>query len=199
MENNFVLFFTMAATALAMENALFFRVLGLNKYVLFLNSPKMGILYGGVFTVVLMLSSLLVSGVNAVVRDNPVAVAYLRAPAYFICVVAVYIAVYLLTRKFLPAVFEKIKDILPLSTFNTALFGVFYTSAYSSFNIVQTTGYALGAGVGYTLAVLLLYHARKRLAMSPVPRSFRGLPVLLVYIGLLSLALYGLIGHGLPT
>jgi electron transport complex protein RnfA len=199
MENNALIFFTMTLTALAMENALFFRVLGLNKYVLFLNSPKMGMLYGGVFTGVLMLSSLLVSAVNSLVRDNPFLTTYVRVPAYFFCVVAVYIAVYMLTRRFLPKLFERIRDILPLSTFNTALFGVFYTSAMNGFVITQTMGYALGAGAGYTLAVMILYFARKRLAMSPVPRSFRGLPLLLVYIGLLALALYGLIGHGLPT
>jgi electron transport complex protein RnfA len=156
-------------------------------------------LYGGVFTGVLMLSSLLVSAVNALGRYNPFLTTYVRVPAYFLCVVAVYIAVYMLTRQFLPQLFGMIRDILPLSTFNTALFGVFYTSAMNGFVLTQTMGYALGAGAGYTLAVMILYFARKRLAMSPVPRSFRGLPLLLVYIGLLALALYGLIGHGLPT
>ena len=33
--------------------------------------------------------------------------------------------------------------------------------------------------------------------MSKVPRAFRGLPILLIYIGILSLALYGLLGHPL--
>lgn len=198
MENSLVIFFTAAVTALAVENALFFRVLGMNKYVLFLKSPRMGILYGGVFTTVLMLSSLLVSGVNALLRDSSW-ISIVRAPLYFLCAGLVYVAVHMITQKYLPELFEAIKDILPLSTFNTALFGVFYVSAMNSFHIVQTMGYALGAGAGYTGAILVLYYARKRLAMSPVPRSFRGLPVLLVYIGLLSLALYGIIGQGLPT
>jgi len=197
--NGVAAFFIMALTALAMENALFFRVLGLNKYVLFLNCPKAGMLYGGVFTGILLLSSLLVSAVNFFFRDSAFLVTYMRAPAYFVCVAAVYAAVYLSSRSFFPAVFTRIRSILPLSTFNTAMFGVFYVSAQGDFRIGQTTGYALGAGAGYTAAVLILYFARKRLAISPVPRSFRGLPVQLVYIGLLSLALYGLIGQGLPT
>jgi electron transport complex protein RnfA len=198
MESGFSSFFLMALTALAVENVIFFRVLGLNRQVLFLKSPKMGILYGGMFTLVALLSSLLVSLVNHLLRDS-IYTSYLRAPAYFICVAIVYVAIYLGTRAFLPAVFEHIRDILPVSVFNTALFGAFYVTAINGFNIFQTTGYAFGAGVGYTLAVLVVYFARKRLAISPVPRSFRGLPVLLIYIGMLSLALYGLIGHGLPT
>ena len=81
----------------------------------------------------------------------------------------------------------------------SALFGALYVTAYQEFHFFRITGYALGSGLGYTLALVIIYFARKRLAISPVPRSFRGLPILLIYLGLISLALYGLIGHRLPT
>ena len=53
----------------------------------------------------------------------------------------------------------------------------------------------MGTGVGVTLALVLLDVANQNIAMSRVPRIFRGLPILLLYIGILSLAFYGLIGH----
>ena len=55
--------------------------------------------------------------------------------------------------------------------------------------------YFVGTGVGVTLALILLDVANQNIAMSRVPRIFRGLPILLLYIGILSLAFYGLIGH----
>ena len=64
---------------------------------------------------------------------------------------------------------------------------------------MKTCGFAFGSGAGYTLALLLISEGRKRIALSDVPRAFRGLPVALIYIGILSLAIYGLIGHQLPT
>jgi len=79
------------------------------------------------------------------------------------------------------------------------LFAVFFLSASQNFVLTQTLGYAVGSALGYTVAIFVIYYARKRLAISAVPRSFRGLPILLIYLGLLSLALYGLIGHNLPT
>ena len=194
---NMLLFFMAALTALSAENAIFARSLGLSKTVLFINRPQTGILYGALFTWMITVSSLLVSGLNRFLTGNP-HVSVLRFPGFLACVSLVYVCTYLCTKQWMRQLFNIIHRALPVSTFNSALFGAFYVSAANAHGVFQTVGYALGTGVGYTIAILIIYYARKRLAISPVPRSFRGLPVLLVYIGLLSLALYGLIGHGLP-
>jgi len=193
----FMMYMTMAITAIAAENAAFTRGLGLSKSTLLLNSRWEGIIYGAAMTWMLVLSSLPVSLVNYYVRDITF-VRAIRAPLYLTCVLISYIATYFLMVRFFPKLYHIAAAALPVSTFNTALFGAFYVSSLHRFTFFETTGYALGTGLGYTLALLIIYYARKRLAISPVPRAFRGLPVLLVYIGLLSLAIYGLIGHGLP-
>ena len=53
----------------------------------------------------------------------------------------------------------------------------------------------LGSGVGYLLAVLLVTEAQHRLRSKAIPSAFRGLPITLVYIGVLALAIYGFTGH----
>ena len=53
----------------------------------------------------------------------------------------------------------------------------------------------LGSGLGYVLAVLLVTEARHRLRSKAIPEAFRGLPITLVYIGVLALAIYGFTGH----
>ena len=45
------------------------------------------------------------------------------------------------------------------------------------------------------LAVLLVTEARHRLRSKAIPKAFRGLPITLVYIGVLALAIYGFTGH----
>lgn len=192
----FITFLASALTALAAENAIFARALGLSKPLLFLKSPYTGILYGGLLTVMTTVSSILTAVVNLVLGGNPY-IPFVRAPIFFVCVALVYLLVYFGTRKYLPKLHIRIRPALPVTTFNSALFGALYVPAIQGFDFPATVGYALGAGVGYTLSLLIIFFARKRLAISPVPRSFRGLPILLVYIGLLSLAIYGLIGHGL--
>ena len=195
---DFFLFIVTAVTALAVENAVFARALGLGRETMFMNSARSGILLGGVLTWMCVLSSLFVALVNFLIAGSAYIV-MIRPMAYLAGIVAVYLLTALTIHKGLAAYRERLMQTLPISTFNTALFGAFYISASQTFNFFQTTGYALGTGAGYTAALLITYFARKRLAISPIPRSFRGLPVLLIYLGLISLAVYGLIGQRLPT
>jgi electron transport complex protein RnfA len=193
-----LLFLATALTALAAHNAVFARALGLGRPTMFLKSARAGILYGVIFTVIATLSSLLASAVGFLWEGNSLT-PFLRAPLYFLCVATVYLLAYFGVPYLWPKRRKVIRLAMPISTFNSALFGALYFSSGQDFTTVQTAGYALGAGVGYTIALVIIYYARKRLAISPVPRSFRGLPILLVYLGLLSLAIYGLLGHMLPV
>ena len=86
---------------------------------------------------------------------------------------------------------------LPMATFNTCILGTLFVSTIQSFSLVQTMGFALGSGLGYGLAVLMLGEAQHKLQNENVPMSLRGLPINLVYIGILALAIYGLTGHRL--
>jgi Na+-translocating ferredoxin:NAD+ oxidoreductase RnfA subunit len=195
---NLLTYFAMALTAAAAENAVFARALGLNRFTLLLNSRRQGILYGVTMTFMLVLTAFPVSLINYYLLDIAFSRA-IRTPLYLISVLSVYLLTYFASKRFFPKLFKRILPALPVSTFNTALFGALNISALQRFSFFQTTGYALGTGLGYTVALLVVYYARKRLAISPVPKAFQGLPILLVYIGLLSLAIYGLTGHGLSV
>ncbi len=181
-----------------MENAIFARALGLNRFTLLLKSRRQGILYGVLMTFMLVTASFPVSLINYYLLDTAFSRA-IRTPLYLLAVLTVYLLIYFVSKRFFPRLFKAILPALPVSAFNTALFGALYISALQRFTFFQTTGYALGTGAGYTVALLVVYYARKRLAISPVPKAFQGLPILLVYIGLLSLAIYGLTGHGLSV
>lgn len=52
-----------------------------------------------------------------------------------------------------------------------------------------------GSGLGYLLAVMLVTEAGNRLRSKAIPEAFRGLPITLIYIGVLALAIYGFTGH----
>jgi electron transport complex protein RnfA len=193
-----ILFLTTALTALAAHNVVFARALGLGRPTMFLKSARVGILYGVIFTGVATLSSAMAAAISFLWEGNSLT-AFLRAPLYFLCVATVYLAVFFGIPYVWRSRRKEIRRAMPIAIFNSALFGVLYVSAGQQYSAVETIGYALGAGAGYTAALVIIYYARKRLAISPVPRSFRGLPILLVYLGLLSLAIYGLIGHMLPV
>ena len=64
-----------------------------------------------------------------------------------------------------------------------------------SFTLAQSIGFGLGSGLGYLLAVMLVTEAGNRLRSKAIPEAFRGLPITLIYIGVLALAIYGFTGH----
>ena len=57
------------------------------------------------------------------------------------------------------------------------------------------SGVIMGSGLGYLLAVMLVTEAGNRLRSKAIPEAFRGLPITLIYIGVLALAIYGFTGH----
>ena len=85
--------------------------------------------------------------------------------------------------------------ILPLAALNSCVLGTVLVERTQSFTLGQSWGFGFGSGLGYVLAVLLVTEARHRLRSKAIPEAFRGLPITLVYIGVLALAIYGFTGH----
>ena len=85
--------------------------------------------------------------------------------------------------------------ILPLAALNSCVLGTLLLGRTQSFTLTQSLGFGLGSGVGYLLAVLLVTEAQNRLRSQAIPAAFRGMPITLIYIGVLALAIYGFTGH----
>ncbi|WMJ84635.1 Rnf-Nqr domain containing protein [Oscillospiraceae bacterium LTW-04] len=86
-----------------------------------------------------------------------------------------------------------------VAAFNGASLGAVLIAILSKDTLLQTIAYCFGCSVGLTIAMMLVHSGRERLELCKVPKSFSGLPITMIYIGILSLAIYGLIGHQLPT
>ncbi len=63
------------------------------------------------------------------------------------------------------------------------------------YTVLEAVFYGLGVGVGYIIASQLNLQLQKRLLINEVPISFRGIPITLITFGIISLALFGLMGR----
>ena len=75
--------------------------------------------------------------------------------------------------------------------------GVLLVTGFGTSGLATALVGALGSGAGYFLAMLLCWTIRERLDFCDIPKAFRGAPILFIYLGLISLALFGLVGHQL--
>ena len=158
-------FFSYALLAIFAQNAVFTRALGVSRMVQLVGDDRTS---SALFGMMLCITQVLVA---------PVA---FFAGRWF--------------RRSLPRRAQLLR-IVPLAALNSGVLGTVLVARTQSFTLGQSLGFGLGSGLGYVLAVLLVTEARHRLRSKAIPKAFRGLPITLVYIGVLALAIYGFTGH----
>lgn len=188
METVFSRLLTAALLGIFIENAAFERALGIN--VLLYSARKkenlIGIFIGVIY--VTTLSSAFTCLIDRYLSDW---VYYNKLlPLMYIFVIgAVYLITLLALWKFFPAAFKKVKKYVHVSVFNCAVLGALFIQSQIGGTFASYIGYGFGTGLGFLLAGYLLYAAEDRLNSPSVPASFRGMPITMIYIGVISLAL----------
>ena len=189
--NAWVVFFGYAVLAVFAQNAIFTRALGVSRLVQLVGDDRTSSWLFGLqlcITQVLVAPLAWYAGSWIVPLENR---AQLRPLAYVAAIAVVCTAEELvlgLGRR-LP-IAGKLLRIVPVAALNSCV-----VERTQSFTLMQSLGFGLGSGVGYLLAVLLVTEAQHRLRSKAIPSAFRGLPITLVYIGVLALAIYGFTGH----
>jgi electron transport complex protein RnfA len=85
---------------------------------------------------------------------------------------------------------------LPVITTNCAVLGVALLTAGTSNSFAGAIALGLGAGLGFSLVILLFAGLGPRLEQTPVPAALRGPAITLVTLGMMSLAVLGFSGFG---
>ncbi|MDR1563837.1 MAG: hypothetical protein LBS74_02660 [Oscillospiraceae bacterium] len=119
---------------------------------------------------------------------------YLRPLIFAIVVSVLYLAARIVLAKLAPNVYNKIAPVLANSALNGIVFCVPLIVGRLSISFAAALGFAIGAGVGFFIATWLVCEGIERIDNPQVPRSFRGIPASLVYIGILGLAFSGFTG-----
>lgn len=197
MKELFAQFFLYAATAALLENLVLSRGLGTSTVLFSANSARHIFQFGGLFTFMALISSLLGCVINPLIATLSFRV-YIRPVLFILLLALLYYIVYFAVGKIMKSAADYVRSYLPYATFNCAMLGVLYLALNGGYNAVQAAGFSIGSGAGFTVASLLIAEGKRRLDTDRIPRTFRGLPIILLYIGLISLALFGLIGHQLP-
>ena len=189
------IFFGYALLAVFAQNAIFTRALGVSRLVQLVGDERTNSLLFGLLQCVtqLLLAPVAwyVGGAAASLGVGPAA----RPLVYLGCITAVSaVEMAFLHMVRLPWQRQLLR-ILPLAALNSCVLGTLLLGRTQSFTLIQSVGFGLGSGVGYLLAVLLVTEAQNRLRSQAIPAAFRGMPITLVYIGVLALAIYGFTGH----
>ena len=204
-----------ALLSLLTTNLIFTKALGTSTLMAATKSRSNLAVLAGVITGFSMLACILTSllfrfmGIS-VICTYP----YVLPLVYTLVISVIYIIVLLVLHALFRKRFGSYKKYIHLSAFSCAVMGTLYlafepmrfltdlqlpTDHYILGSIYASTTTPVGAalfglqsGLGFLLPALMLSAVRKRLYDEEVPAAFRGFPAVMVYLGLLSMAIYAI-------
>jgi electron transport complex protein RnfA len=113
----------------------------------------------------------------------------------FILIIALFVQlVEILIKKYLPPLYKSLGVYLALITTNCAVMGVTILNIDKAYTFIQSITHALGAGLGFMLAMLLFSGVRQKLEKCDIPKAFKGVPVTLVAASILAVSFMGFSG-----
>jgi electron transport complex protein RnfA len=119
---------------------------------------------------------------------------YLRLISFIVVIASLVQIVEMAIRKLSPALFRELGIFLPLITTNCAILGLAIFQTNRGYGFTEGLVFALGAGLGLTLALVLMASIRERSELAEVPALARGMGLVLIIAGSLSLAFMGFAG-----
>jgi electron transport complex protein RnfA len=149
---------------------------------------------GGAVCFVMLVSSVCAYGIHQLLLA--INAPYLQLISYIVVIASTVQLVEMFIKKMSPVLFRALGIFLPLITTNCAILGLALFQTNKGYNLMQCMVYALGAGAGFTLALVLMAGIREKLELATVPDVVRGTALTLMIAGILSLAFMGFAGLG---
>lgn len=125
---------------------------------------------------------------------TPFHVEFLQTIAFILIIAALVQFIEMAINKISPALKKALGIYLPLITTNCAVLGVAILNIRSNMTFLESSFNGFGAGVGFTLALLIMAAIRERLDLAPIPRALKGIPITFIVASLLSVAFLGFVG-----
>lgn len=125
---------------------------------------------------------------------NPFNLGYLQTIVFILIIASLVQFVEMVIKKISPALYGAMGVFLPLITTNCMVLGVAILNIQSGYNIFEVITNAIGASLGFGLALILLSSLREKLELVDVPEPLKGMPLALIAAGLMSIAFMGFSG-----
>ena len=149
---------------------------------------------GGAVSFVMLVASVCAFTINLLL--DVIGAPYLRIISYILVIASTVQLVEMLMRKLSPATFRAMGIYLPLITTNCAIFGLALFQTNRGYDFSQSIAYAIGAGAGFALALVLMAGVREKLDLADVPEIVKGTAAALLVAGILSMGFMGFAGLG---
>jgi electron transport complex protein RnfA len=187
-----------AFTAILLNNIFFSGVYGASSLLIISGSTaKKRYIIGFCLSITwLMTASALLTYYTDMILDIIPYGNYLKIPVYAAVLGVIYILTLVILSGIMSAHFSEIKKYIHTAAFNSAVFGSMLTASQMSIENEQSLLtyilYGLFSGLGFSLAVIIHSAVSKILHSDTMPKSFKGYPASLIFLGFMGMAFFGI-------
>ena len=179
--------------AALVNNVVLSQFLGLCPFLGVSKKIKSAVGMGLAVIFVITISSLITSLIYRFILD-PLDLSYLNTIVFILVIAALVQFVELIIKKYSPSLYEALGVYLPLITTNCAVLGVAIINVTKEYNILESVVNGFFTAVGFTISIVILAGIREKIEYNDIPESFKGMPIVLVTAGLMSIAFLGFSG-----
>ncbi len=124
----------------------------------------------------------------------PLNITYLNTIVFILVIAALVQLVEMVLKKMSPALYESLGVYLPLITTNCAVLGVAIINVQKEYNLIKSVVNGVGTAIGFTVAIVIMAGIREKIEYNDVSPAFKGMPIVLLTAGLMSIAFMGFAG-----
>lgn len=99
-----------------------------------------------------------------------------------------------LIRRFKPELYEKIAVFIPLTLINSAALGIALINVQVRQGVFGSLIFGLGSAVGFGLIIIAMSAMQERIMDAEIPAPFQGIAIILITLGIMSMAFMGFAG-----
>lgn len=125
---------------------------------------------------------------------NPLGLQYLQTIAFILVIASLVQMVEIVLKKVSPSLYQALGIFLPLITTNCCVLGVAILVIQKDYSLLESIVYALSTAIGFALALVVFAGMREHLELVAIPKGMRGISIVLISAGILSLAFMGFSG-----
>jgi electron transport complex protein RnfA len=187
-------------SAIFINNFVLMRFLGICPYIGVSKQLDSAIGMGFAVIFVMALASLATWAVWTYLLDpfsgiwGTVDLRFLRTVSFILVIASLVQFVEMVIRKTAPGLYQALGIYLPLITTNCAVLGVAVLNIDQKLNLIASLVQGTTAGIGFTLALILMAGIREKFELSDIPKPLQGIPIALIMAGLMGIAFLGFAG-----
>lgn len=180
-------------SAALVNNVVLSQFLGLCPFLGVSKKTKTAASMGAAVIFVIMIASVVTYGIQYGIL-KPLGMEYMQTIVFILVIAALVQLVEMLLKKTSPALYSALGVYLPLITTNCAVLGVAITNIQNGSSFAESMMNSLGTSVGFLISIVIMAGIRERIEGNDIPKSFRGMPIVLITAGLMAIAFCGFAG-----